>query len=271
MAKKKCFVIMPFSKTKSTSAKNWNNIFEKIIKRAVEGANLEFECKRSKATRGNIIKEIVNEINDSDLVIADMTDLNPNVCYELGMRHGLKPGTILLAQNRKFLSIFDLNNYASHVYNWKTPQGKAETISKIRELLIDFLNDPSKPDNPAQDFLQHKPSFIGASTSEIKDIIEYDSQGAPQIVLSKKHLSGKLSVGLILLGNSKSGLAMGQLVEQVSKNWKKVIPSDISSILSQLQNDGLVFKEGSRGKYVYRLSKKGRQEFLNLINVIKKN
>lgn len=132
------------------------------------------------------------------------------------------------------------------------------------------MKNPLKPDNPAQDFLQHKPSFVGASTSEIKDIIEYDSQGEPQIVLSKKHLSGRLSVGLILLGNSKLGLAMGQLVEQVSKNWKKVRPSDISSILSQLKNDGLVFKEGSRGKYVYRLSKKGRQEFLNMVSLMKK-
>ena len=259
---------MPFSSTKSTSAKNWTFIYEKIIKPAVEDSAFDFICKRSKATRGNIIKEIVNELNDSDLVIADMTEHKPNVCYELGMRHGLNVGTILLAQNRKFLNIFDLHNYASHVYNWKTNQGKKNMIKKIRELLIDFLDDPLRPDNPAQDFLQHKPSLVGASSPEIKGILEYDSYNKPRIVLRKKQLSGKLAVGLILLGNSKTGLTMNELVKQVSKNWKKVKPTDISPILSQ--SSEWFFSEGERGNYIYRLSKKGKNEIMQLVSLFKK-
>jgi len=268
MTNKKCFVIMPFSKTKSTSGKNWTNIYEKIIKPAVENSGFEFECKRSKATRGNIIKDIINDLNEDDLVIADLTDHNVNVCYELGIRHGLNVGTILLAQNRKFLNIFDLHNYASHVYNSKTQRGRKEMVIKIRELLTDFLNDPLKTDNPVQDFLKKKPSYVSAAPSEIKDIIEYDSAYKPQIVLAKKHLSGRLAVGLLLLTNSESGLTMAELVKQVSKNWKKVTSKDISPILSQ-QMDGWVLKDGERGKYVYRLTKNGRKEILNMINLIK--
>ncbi len=265
---KKCFVIMPFSSTTSTSAKNWTFIYEKIIKPAVEDSGFGFECTRSKATRGNIIKDIVINLNESDLVIADMTENNANVCYELGIRHGLRVGTILLAQNRKFLNIFDLHNYASHVYKWKDQKGKNAMTKKIRELLIDFLKEPLKPDNPAQDFLQHKPSYTRVTTGEIKDIIEYDSANQPQIVLPKKQLSGKLAVGLILLANSESGLSMSELVKQVSKNWKKVESKDISSIISQ-QMSGWVLKEGISGKYVYRLSKKGRREIMNMISVLK--
>ena len=266
---KKCFVIMPFSSTKSTSAKNWTRIYEKIIVPAVEESGLEFECKRSKATRGNIIKEIVNDLNESELVIADMTDHKPNVCYELGIRHGLTVGTILLAQKREFLNIFDLHNYASHVYNWKTEPGRKNMIKKIRELLKDFLEKPSKLDNPPQDFLRLKPSFVEPAQTEIKGVIEHDSRGSPQIVLPKKHLSGKLAVGLILLAHSKTGLAMNELVKQVSKNWKRVKPTDISPILSQM--GGRVFKEGERGAYVYRLSKKGRAEILKMVKLIKAN
>ncbi len=260
---------MPFSSTDSTSAKNWTHIYEKIIVPAVEDSGLEFECKRAKATRGNIIKEIVNDLNESDIVIADMTDHNPNVCYELGIRHGLTVGTILLAQKRVFLNIFDLHNYASHVYDWKTESGKKNMTKKIRDLLKDFLKNPSKPDNPPQDFLQQKPSFAGPSTTEIKDVIEVDTTGSPQIVINKKHLSGKLAVGLVLLSHSKSGLTMNELVNQVSKSWKKVKSNDISAILSQM--GGWVFKEGSKGAYVYRLSKKGRSEILNMVKLIKAN
>ena len=267
MANKKCFVIMPFSSTGNTSSKDWTFIYEKIIVPAVEESDFEFECKRAKATRGNIIKEIVNDLNDSDLVIADMTDNNANVCYELGIRHGRTVGTILLAQERKFLNIFDLHNYASHVYDWRTPPGRKKMTKKIRELLKDFLEDPLKLDNPAQDFLHRRPPLVEPSQKDIQGIIEHDSKGSPQIVLSKKQLSGKLTVGLILLSHSKTGLTMNELVQQVSKNWKRVKSTDISPILSQM--GGLVFKEGKKGDYVYRLSKKGRDEMMNMVKLIK--
>ena len=151
MNKKTCFVIMPFGNTDSTKKSEWTSIYDNIIKPAVESS--DFVCKRSKPTRGNMIKEIVNDLNDSDLVIADMTDLNPNVCYELGIRHGLKTGTILLAQDREFLKIFDLHNYASHVYDEKTRTKQNKIINKIKELIVNYLDNPKKPDNPVDDFL----------------------------------------------------------------------------------------------------------------------
>ena len=263
MAKNTCFVIMPFSATSSTTEKEWAYIYEKIIKPAVEDSG-DFECKRSNATRGNIMKEIIVALNDSDLVVADLTDHNPNVCYELGVRHGLKIGTILLAQKRRFLEIFDLHNYASHVYDFRKKSGKQIMSEKIKELVDDFLSDPLKIDSPAQDFLQDRPSYVGAPSHEIKDVLEFDSERKPVIVLPKNKLSGKLVAGLVLLGNGASGVTLPELVEQVSKNWKRVKSSDLSPILKQQMN-GWVIKEGKPKKYVYRLTRKGRNEILDVV------
>ena len=38
-------------------------------------------------------------IDTADLLIADLTDLNPNVFYELGIAHGLGIPTVLLTQS----------------------------------------------------------------------------------------------------------------------------------------------------------------------------
>lgn len=257
---------MPFG-TDPTSVKTWTSIYEDIIKPAVEDSGLDFECNRSKPTRGNILREIVVNLNESDLVIADMTDNNANVCYELGLRHGLKVGTILLAQKREFLNIFDLHNYASHVYDWKNEPGRKNMIKQIRELLKEYLQDPLKLDNPAQDFLGKRPSFTSGSKKEIKDILEYDSKKSPHILISKKQLSGKLAVGLILLGNSETGCTMPELVKQVSKNWKRVSSTYISPLISQM--GGWVMKEGQKREYTYRLSTKGKREILNLVKLMK--
>jgi len=147
-----CYVIMPFSGTKSCSEDQWTRIFEDLIKPAVEGAGLGYECRRSEATRGNIIKAIVRSLYEAHVVIADLTDQNPNVFYELGVRHALQDRTILLAQSRKSVP-FDLRPYATHVYNWKDGAAQEKFRTKLIHLLADVDAKPDRPDNPVSDFL----------------------------------------------------------------------------------------------------------------------
>ena len=95
-----CFVIMPFGNSASCTEAQWTDIFENTFKSAIEGAGLGYKCRRSTANRGNVIKQIINDLDQADVVLADLTDNNPNVFYELGVRHALKHKTILVAQDR---------------------------------------------------------------------------------------------------------------------------------------------------------------------------
>ncbi|HEY8097417.1 MAG TPA: hypothetical protein VIE65_15160, partial [Methylobacter sp.] len=92
MEEKSCFVIMPFSATTHTgkhgdvviSETQWSFIFDKWIKKAVETyPKAKYFCKISPAAPGNFIKGIVQDLAESDLVIADLTGGKPNVYYEL--------------------------------------------------------------------------------------------------------------------------------------------------------------------------------------------
>jgi len=144
---------MPFSKTGSCTKDNWTWIFEKVFKPAVEGTGLDYECRRSSATRGNIVGAILRDLKDSYVVLADLTDRNANVFYELGVRHTLKDRSILLAQKREDIPS-DLQAYAYHVYDWKTPEGIKELADRMRGLLAEIDDKPERPDNPVSDFLQ---------------------------------------------------------------------------------------------------------------------
>lgn len=147
-----CFVIMPFSTTTSCTEDEWKWIFEKVFKPAVEGAGLDYECRRSVATRGNIVASILQELSDAYVILADLTDRNANVFYELGVRHTLKDRTILVAQKKEDIP-FDLLAYAYHVYDWKTDNGRAELTAKLAQLLSEIDTNPERPDNPVSDFL----------------------------------------------------------------------------------------------------------------------
>ncbi len=154
-ATKLCYVIMPFSKTKTCTQDEWTDIFESIIKPAVEAAGLGYQCLRSEATTGNMIRKIVNSLSQANVVIADLTDRNPNVFYELGVRHTLKNRTIMMAQRREDIPS-DLHGYASHVYKWKTTVQKRELTKKLRRLLHHIEEDTDRSDNPVSDFLHER-------------------------------------------------------------------------------------------------------------------
>lgn len=147
-----CFVIMPFSTTASCTKEEWTLIYEALFKPAIEGAGLDYECRRSVATRGNIVVSILQELKDAYVVLADLSDHNVNVFYELGVRHSLKDRTILVAQNEDDIP-FDLRAYAYHIYDWRTEEGKEALANRITKLLSEIDSNPDRPDNPISDFL----------------------------------------------------------------------------------------------------------------------
>lgn len=152
--KKKCFVIMPISKTKSCSTRQWTTIFNVMIKPAVVDSRLGFICERAKPRTGNLIRDILNELNKADVVIADLTDTNPNVFYELGVRHTLRNRTILIAQDMKYVPS-DLTSYWVVTYK-KGLAGLQDFKNKIKNTMRDMMNKPEKSDNPVADFLGEK-------------------------------------------------------------------------------------------------------------------
>lgn len=69
-------------------------------------------------TTTTILEDIIKEISDATIVIADVTMDNPNVFYELGYAHALKKPTILLADIDKRERLpFDVSGYRTIFYN----------------------------------------------------------------------------------------------------------------------------------------------------------
>lgn len=159
---KNCFVIMPFSATKKCTENQWTEIFKNVIKPAVENSNFNYKCERANINFGNIILEILDKLNRSELVIADVTDRNPNVLYELGVRHALGGPAIAIAQNKKDIP-YDLMQYPFKIYGWKTTEERDNFSEEIKKTIADLEANPKNAVSPIRRYLDLLDSILNKS------------------------------------------------------------------------------------------------------------
>jgi len=95
-----CFVIGPIGKDGTAERKHSDLLLHSVIKEVLETEEFGYQVKRADedAAPGMIGDRVISDITQADLVIADLTDLNPNAFYELGIRHSTEKPTIHLAK-----------------------------------------------------------------------------------------------------------------------------------------------------------------------------
>lgn len=125
---KLCFIIMPYTD-------KLNPIYENIIKPVIN--DLKLECLRAdEISRSKpIIEDIWNNIKKARFIIADLTDRNPNVFYELGLAHALNKEVIMLTQDINDVP-FDLKHFRIIVY-----QDSIAGADKLKSDLKNFINE----------------------------------------------------------------------------------------------------------------------------------
>ncbi|WP_157357387.1 hypothetical protein [Amycolatopsis nigrescens] len=96
-----CFYICPIGPADSTTRKRSNQIFQHIINATLAPLNFTVTRADQMDQSGMITSQIIDGLLNSDLVIADLTDHNPNVFYELAVRHAVaKPFIQIIAEGQ---------------------------------------------------------------------------------------------------------------------------------------------------------------------------
>lgn len=104
-----CFVIMPFVERQEAHPKGF---FKEVLQSLIVPAcsELGFVVRSANREGSDVIQStIVNDLLQADLVVADLTEHNPNVLFELGMRMAEdKPVALIRAKGTG--KIFDVDN-----------------------------------------------------------------------------------------------------------------------------------------------------------------
>lgn len=125
-----CFVLMPFGE-------KFQPIYEDHIQRVVTEAGLSSQRADEIASTNMITWDIWERINKARFLIADLTDRNPNVFYEVGLAHAISKEVILLTQKIGDIP-FDLQSLRFIVYEY-SPRGMIEFEKKLRSAIAGLL------------------------------------------------------------------------------------------------------------------------------------
>ncbi|MDT9490432.1 nucleoside 2-deoxyribosyltransferase [Streptococcus mutans] len=180
----------------------------------------------------NIIKDIVQGINSADIVIADLTGLNPNVFYELGLAHAMNKKVIIITQDLSELP-FDIKSYRANEYSLQFNK-LPKLMEELEKLLAGAVSDKVSYGNPVSDYIldffsekmieDHKSDNekIPKKIVEISDVEDVDEEdrGYLDYITTINKSSDEMSDEIIQLGEELS--RMNSSIEDAFKDIERL-------------------------------------------------
>lgn len=185
---KRCFIIMPIGKTDTIEQEKSFGLLNSVIRPVVE--NLGFKCipPHEITDTGAISKRIINEIVDDDLVIANLTGLNPNVMYEVGIRHSVAKPIVTLSEEGTPLP-FDISDQRNIFYK-DSLFGFGKVTKQLDEFLTNVKNKTEDRDNPVCNATQRVIFNPGDNNVPIEDFLKQMANDISSLKADISNLKG---------------------------------------------------------------------------------
>lgn len=135
------FVVMPFGQkhTPEGTSIDFNRVYGELIAPALLQAGLEPFRADQELRAGDIRTDMFQELLLADLVVADLTIDNPNVWYELGVRHALRARGVVLISGGRVSTAFDLYTDRKLRYGLRDGVPDPSTVLEDRQALASMV------------------------------------------------------------------------------------------------------------------------------------
>ena len=148
---KKCFVITPIGEEGSQDRRSLDGLFKCAIAPVLEPLGYGVILPHEIDEPGSITRHIIEHLLYDDIVIANLTGLNPNVMYELAVRHGANKPVVTIAEQGTRLP-FDVASDRV-VFFTNDPLGIHDLQQALKRAVTEALS--GTPDNPIYRTVQH--------------------------------------------------------------------------------------------------------------------
>lgn len=132
------FVAMPFGTKEGI---DFNKVYEDYIKPALKAAGFTVIRADEEQRAGDIRTDMFQELLLADLVVVDLSIDNPNVWYELGVRHGLRSRGVIQIQCKRDYLPFDVYTDRTLRYHLKDTAPDPDFLDQDKQTLASFATE----------------------------------------------------------------------------------------------------------------------------------
>jgi hypothetical protein len=241
-----CFVLMPFKEP-------FDTYYSAIIEPAILTVHLDPLRGDSLFRPSPIMADVWQMIQDAKVLVAELTERNANVFYELGLAHAIGKPVILISETIADVP-FDLQPLRVLLYNKSDPAWgvalKTNLVSSLRETLGDIARAVPTMFRKIVKSQAPEESVLAMRLFDLERRVAAMSQQSPSVDWQQvsRDLGGlrEMSVPISVLGSSE------KMVEWTIAQFRKYPPSVIErklrQVLSAEQVDAVLSEAFRRGK-----------------------
>jgi len=229
-----CFVVMPFgAKPVGGKTVDFDAIYEQIFLPAIQAVALpgpetgHLEPRRTDQDRfaASITQDLFEYLEYSRIVLADISGLNANVLYELGVRHRARAsGTAIIRQSDAPMPPFDISHIKALPYDYAPEEKVKEARALVTDLLRGSLAE-NRLDSPVNVALaaqrEHGRTEAEGLLREAEDALRVRDLATAALKLmaaverDPRNPLTRLKLGVVLRDREEWGKALAHLGEAV--------------------------------------------------------
>src|SRR5579862_825973 len=188
-----CFILMPFGRKSGPDriTVDFDRVYGDLIAPAVSDAQLEPLRADQETNSGIIHKPMFERLILCPFAVADLTMANPNVYYELGVRHAFRPASTVQLMSEGTRLPFDIQMMRTISYAL-SPDGSPDPgkLPAARQAITAFLKEARKgaKDSPIFQLLDgvREPILEHMKTDVFRDQVEYAIKWKDALAVARK-------------------------------------------------------------------------------------
>lgn len=231
--KNKCFIITPIGDDTDPIRRHIEGIIDAALRPALED-KYDLVVAHRISEPGSITKQIITEIYSAKLVVANLTNRNPNVMYELALRHSLGKPVIMIAEKGTPLPS-DIVMERTIFY-----QNDARGVIELRESIaaaekeIDYDKTESPIYNVLHDVLKDRQIIEFSESQSISQEDDGNATVLKYILQKLTNLEDAVQTSRPLMQNAESRRCLDGVVFAFSY-VKSTQPYQVEKLLMRLQ------------------------------------
>ncbi|WP_052961873.1 hypothetical protein [Pseudomonas fluorescens] len=166
--KKKAFIVTPIGGADSSTRRAADGLISSVLKPLLSELGYETHVAHEISITGSITRQVIEHILEDDLVVANLSELNPNVMYELAVRHCSGKPVVAIAEFGTKLP-FDIADERTVFYT-NDMRGVVELSPALRSA-IEASIGKSEQDNPVLRVRQNRALLESLDQTDAKTIL----------------------------------------------------------------------------------------------------